>query len=111
MSVMGLLAHNGRAAGSVQFTGKEILGLPPTQLNHIRGEKIAMIFQDPMTSLNPYLTVSRQMTEVLVAHKRHERSRRRRGRRSRCWSGAHPRGRAAHRHVSRTNSPAACASA
>jgi oligopeptide transport system ATP-binding protein len=69
MSIMGLLAANGRAAGSVRFRGQEILNLPPERLNRIRGEKIAMIFQDPMTSLNPYLTVRRQMTEVLVTHK------------------------------------------
>jgi oligopeptide transport system ATP-binding protein len=69
MSIMGLLAANGRATGSVRFRGQEMLNLPPERLNRIRGEKIAMIFQDPMTSLNPYLTVRRQMTEVLVTHK------------------------------------------
>jgi oligopeptide transport system ATP-binding protein len=69
MSIMGLLAANGRARGSVKFQGQEILGLPPTQLNRIRGERMSMIFQDPMTSLNPYLTVHRQLTEVLVTHK------------------------------------------
>ncbi|MGE0121168.1 MAG: ABC transporter ATP-binding protein [Dongiaceae bacterium] len=69
MSVMGLLAANGRATGSVRFHGEEILNLPPTQLNRIRGERMSMIFQDPMTSLNPYLTVHRQLTEVLVTHK------------------------------------------
>jgi oligopeptide transport system ATP-binding protein len=69
MSVMGLLARNGRAVGSVKFKEKEILGLDPAALNKVRGEKMAMIFQDPMTSLNPYLTVRRQMTEVLMQHK------------------------------------------
>jgi oligopeptide transport system ATP-binding protein len=69
MSVMGLLAGNGRATGSVLYRGKEILGLPAPALNRIRGEKIAMIFQDPMTSLNPYLKVSTQMVEVLRLHK------------------------------------------
>jgi oligopeptide transport system ATP-binding protein len=69
MSIMGLLAMNGRATGSVKFKGKEILGLPPTELNDIRGARMSMIFQDPMTSLNPYLTINRQLTEVLVAHK------------------------------------------
>ena len=68
MSIMGLLAANGRATGSVKYRGQEILGLPPAQLNRIRGSKIAMIFQDPMTSLNPYLKVSTQMTEVLQIH-------------------------------------------
>ena len=69
MSVMGLLATNGRATGSVRFREQEILGMPPQKLNRIRGAHMSMIFQDPMTSLNPYLTVSRQMTEVLVQHK------------------------------------------
>jgi oligopeptide transport system ATP-binding protein len=69
MSIMGLLARNGRAAGSIKFQGNEILGLDPKALNRVRGEKMSMIFQDPMTSLNPYLSVRRQMTEVLMQHK------------------------------------------
>ena len=69
LSIMGLLAKNGRTTGSARFCGKEILNLPARQLNDIRGVKLSMIFQDPMTSLNPYLRISRQMTEVLVEHK------------------------------------------
>jgi oligopeptide transport system ATP-binding protein len=69
MSIMGLLATNGRAVGSVKFKGTEILGQPANKLNQIRGVRMSMIFQDPMTSLNPYLSVARQMTEVLVEHK------------------------------------------
>jgi oligopeptide transport system ATP-binding protein len=69
MSIMGLLAANGRARGSVRFKDTEILGQPPHKLNQIRGVRMSMIFQDPMTSLNPYLTVARQMTEVLIEHK------------------------------------------
>ena len=69
LSVMGLLASNGRATGSVKFQGAEILGRPPRELNRIRGSRMSMIFQDPMTSLNPYLTVERQLTEVLVTHR------------------------------------------
>ena len=56
------------ATGSVKFQGEEILNLSNKKLNKIRAEKIAMIFQDPMTSLNPYVRVSDQMTEVLVHH-------------------------------------------
>ena len=69
LSIMGLLAKNGSCAGSARFRGQELLGLPRRALNGIRGVKLAMIFQDPMTSLNPYLRISRQMTEVLVEHK------------------------------------------
>ncbi|MBL8709987.1 MAG: ATP-binding cassette domain-containing protein [Rhodospirillaceae bacterium] len=69
MSVMGLLARNGRASGSVRVTGEEILGVPLNRLNQVRGARMSMIFQDPMTSLNPYLTVRRQMTEVLMTHR------------------------------------------
>ena len=68
MSIMGLLAKNGSAEGQVLFEGTEILGLQPAQLNKLRGVEFSMIFQDPMTSLNPYLRISKQMTEVLVEH-------------------------------------------
>ena len=68
-AMTGLLDHNGKASGSVKFNGQEILNLPNNDLNSIRAEKIAMIFQDPMTSLNPYVRVSDQMAEVLIHHK------------------------------------------
>ena len=66
---MGLLAKNGVISGSAKFEGKEILNLPEKELNTIRAEQIAMIFQDPMTSLNPYMKVSDQLMEVLMLHK------------------------------------------
>jgi oligopeptide transport system ATP-binding protein len=68
LAVMGLLAANGRARGSVRFAGEPILGLEARALNRFRGARLAMVFQDPMSSLNPYLTIRRQMTEVLVVH-------------------------------------------
>ncbi|MEL6427051.1 MAG: ATP-binding cassette domain-containing protein, partial [Pseudomonadota bacterium] len=68
-AIMGLLARNGRAGGEVLFKGEQIIGLPEAELNHVRAEQIAMIFQDPMTSLNPYLRISEQMMEVLILHK------------------------------------------
>jgi len=68
-AMMGLLDQNGRATGSVKFEDQEILNLSISELNLIRSEKIAMIFQDPMTSLNPYMKVSEQMSEVLIHHK------------------------------------------
>ena len=69
MAIMGLLAANGRASGKALFKGDDLLSMPAAKLNRVRGNRIAMIFQDPMTSLNPYLTVERQMTEVLELHK------------------------------------------
>ena len=69
LALMGLLASNGRASGQARFEGQDLLGMSPRSLNSIRGNRVAMIFQDPMTSLNPYLTVERQMTEVLELHK------------------------------------------
>ncbi|RWR03746.1 oligopeptide transporter ATP-binding component [[Pantoea] beijingensis] len=68
-ALMGLLANNGRIGGSALFNGKEILNLPEKQLNKLRAEQIAMIFQDPMTSLNPYMRVGEQLMEVLQLHK------------------------------------------
>lgn len=69
LSLMGLLAKNGKSSGSVRYKDREILNLPARELNKIRGVSMSMIFQDPMTSLNPYLKISRQMTEVLVEHR------------------------------------------
>ena len=68
-AAMGLLAKNGAATGSAKFDGRELLGMNQSQLNKIRSKDMAMIFQDPMTSLNPYLRVSDQMAEVLMLHK------------------------------------------
>ncbi|MGC5424891.1 ABC transporter ATP-binding protein [Aeromonas veronii bv. sobria] len=68
-AIVGLLAKNGIITGSAKFQGEEILNLPESKLNKIRSEKIAMIFQDPMTSLNPYMKVQDQLMEVLMLHK------------------------------------------
>jgi len=69
MAVMGLLASNGTTSGSAKFGDKELLGAKTKDLNKIRGSKMSMIFQDPMTSLTPHMTISDQMTEVLQIHK------------------------------------------
>ncbi|MFD2177336.1 ABC transporter ATP-binding protein [Veronia pacifica] len=68
-AIMGLLAKNGITKGSATFEGREVLNLPEAELNKIRAEQISMIFQDPMTSLNPYMKVSDQLMEVLMLHK------------------------------------------
>ena len=69
LAVMGLLARNGTASGSVKFDGAELLGLHEGAFNRIRASEIAMVFQDPMTALNPYMRISDQMTEVLTLHR------------------------------------------
>ncbi len=68
-AAMGLLAQNGAATGRVVYDGKNLLELSQRQLNKVRSDQIGMIFQDPMTSLNPYMRISDQMAEVLTLHK------------------------------------------
>jgi oligopeptide transport system ATP-binding protein len=72
LAIMGLLAQNGEATGSaiLNIEGKdhELVGMDLNRLNKLRGSKMSMIFQDPMTSLNPYLKISTQMCEVLRLH-------------------------------------------
>ena len=68
-ALMGLLAANGEVEGSAIFEGKELVNLPSAELNKIRAEQISMIFQDPMTSLNPYMKIGEQLMEVLQLHK------------------------------------------
>jgi oligopeptide transport system ATP-binding protein len=68
MAAMGLLAADARIKGSVRFEGAEMLGVAPAVLNRVRGSKLTMIFQDPMTSLTPHLRIGVQLGEVLVTH-------------------------------------------
>ena len=70
MAVMGLLPRTARIGGSARFHGEELVGRPRKELNRYRGAKIAMIFQDPMTSLNPVYTVGWQLTEGIRAHRK-----------------------------------------
>ena len=69
MSIPGLLPpRTSTVSGSVQLAGTELLGLPARRLQQVRGREVSMVFQEPMTSLNPSFTVGRQITEVLRRH-------------------------------------------
>jgi peptide/nickel transport system ATP-binding protein len=68
-SILGLIDPPGRiAAGSLQFDGLELVGAAPESLRRLRGKRIAMIFQDPMMTLNPVLSIETQMVETVLAH-------------------------------------------
>jgi peptide/nickel transport system ATP-binding protein len=70
-AVIRLLPANGQiAAGSIAFDGVDLLQLPPDEMRQMRGKRIAMVFQNPMTSLNPAFSIGRQMSDMLVHHER-----------------------------------------
>jgi ABC-type microcin C transport system duplicated ATPase subunit YejF len=68
MALMGLLAANGSASGSVRFRDTELIGLAPRALDRVRGSKVTMIFQEPMTSLDPLYRIGSQMMAPLTRH-------------------------------------------
>ncbi len=69
MGIMGLLAKNGQVSGSARYRGQELVNLPPRELNKVRGAKVTMIFQEPMTSLDPLYKIGRQIAEPIVHHR------------------------------------------
>ena len=70
LAAMGLLGRRGvTISGSVRFDGEDLLNMPQDELRALRGKDIAMVFQDPMSSLNPVLTIGRQLTEILERHR------------------------------------------
>lgn len=76
LSIMGLLPQQARLDGSIRLRGRELVGLPDADYAGVRGEEMSMVFQEPMTALDPTMTVGRQVAEVLRLH--HARARRRR---------------------------------
>ena len=70
LSIMGLVPRPpARIDGRIEFEGRELLSLPHRTLADLRGDRLAMIFQEPMTSLNPAFTIGSQLTEVLIRHR------------------------------------------
>ncbi len=70
LSIMGLVAAPGRiAGGSIRFEGRELTTLPAREMQDLRGNGMAMIFQEPMSSLNPAFTIGRQIIEALLRHR------------------------------------------
>ena len=75
LSIMGLLpAVNSRATGEILLEGRDLLRLPESAMRHVRGNLISMIFQEPMTSLNPVLTLGFQIAEALIYHRKLDRT-------------------------------------
>jgi oligopeptide/dipeptide ABC transporter ATP-binding protein len=68
LSIMGILPHNAYAEGGIIFKGTNLLNLDNESMRRLRGREISMIFQEPMTSLNPVLTIGYQVAEVLMTH-------------------------------------------
>ncbi len=75
LSIMGLLPQaNSRTTGEIRFDGRNLLSLPEEEMRQLRGNRLAMIFQEPMTSLNPVLTIGFQIAEALIYHRGLDRS-------------------------------------
>ncbi|GAA1846715.1 ABC transporter ATP-binding protein [Agromyces salentinus] len=68
LAIMGLLPRGGTATGSIRLNGHELLGRSDREMRRVRGDKVAMVFQDPLSSLNPYYTVGLQIEEAYRAH-------------------------------------------
>jgi peptide/nickel transport system ATP-binding protein len=69
LALMGLLPATARVTGSVRFQGGELIGLPPEDLRRLRGDRLSMIFQDPMTSLDPTFPIGEQVADTITAHR------------------------------------------
>jgi ABC-type microcin C transport system duplicated ATPase subunit YejF len=69
LALLGLLEPAARVSGSVMFEGRELLGLPETELNRVRGARAGLVFQDALSSLNPHLTLGTQLAQPLMWHR------------------------------------------
>ena len=108
---MGLITlQQATISGEVIFQGQDLLKLPADEMRNIRGDKISMIFQDPMTSLHPFYRVGDQIAEAILQHQKISK-RKRPTRPSTCSARSTSPSRRSARSSSRTSSPAVCASA
>ena len=112
MTLLGLTrSPNARFDGTATYKGTELLGATDEELQRVRGAEIAMIFQDPMASLNPVMKIGEQIAEQILAHNEITKVAGPRPRDRAARPRRHPAGARARRTPTRTSSPAACASA
>ena len=110
LATMGLLPKGAQVRGSIRFDGAELLTLKEKQLTKVRGTGIAMIFQDPMTSLNPVYTIGWQIAEAILAHQDVSKEAAHGPRRRAAGQGRHPQPGGADRQLPARVLRAACAS-
>ena len=97
--------------GSIRYGGRDLLTLSDAEMHQVRGGDISMVFQEPMTALNPVLTIGQQIIETILLHKRVSRKEARDRADRNVAPGSHRRGGAPDRRLSLTNCPAACGNA
>ena len=108
LSLIGLLDDNAKVTGSIIMNGEELIGKTDEEMSEIRGERIAMVFQDPLSALTPMFTIGDQIAEGLITH-HPDMSKQQIHDRCSIWSASRsPRSVSA---ASRTSSPVVCVSA
>ncbi len=110
LAIMGLLPKGARREGSIDFDGTGLTTLSERQMRAVRGDRIAMVFQDPLSSLNPYYTVGTQIAEATARTAPGSAAGPPARRRSRRWNGCTSARPAGGWTTIRTSSPAVCAS-
>ena len=110
LAIMGLLPDNATTSGRIVFDGTDLLALPEERLCEVRGNRIAMVFQEPMTSLNPVQPIGRQVSEALRLHRGLGRAARAGRKRWRCSTASASRSPSAASTTTRTSSRADSAS-
>ena len=111
MAVMGLLPKSARITGNISFRGKNILQMSKNEQRSLRGRKIAMIFQDPMTAMNPVYTIGFQLAEAVLSHEVMPKKAAMARAEEMLASGRHPAAEGAAEPPTRTSSPAVCGNA